>query len=48
MKEKDDGPLLVIVAAPFFREIDLEAVGDSVKFDAAIEEASFLGRLEVG
>jgi hypothetical protein len=43
MEEEDDGPLLVIVASPLFREVDLEAVGYAAKFDSAIEEAGLLG-----
>ena len=42
MKKENDGPLLVVVAPPLFRQIDLEAVGDAVQLDAAIEEAGLL------
>jgi hypothetical protein len=42
VEEKDDRPLLVVVAAPFLREIDLEAVAYAVELDAAVEEAGLL------
>ena len=34
VKKENDGPLLVVVAAPVFRQIDLEVVGDAVELDA--------------
>jgi hypothetical protein len=34
--------LLAVVAAPFFRKVDLVAIGDSVELDLAIQEPCFL------
>jgi hypothetical protein len=53
MQEEDDGPLLVVVATPLLRQVDLEAVSYAVQFDSAIEKAGFLrglwaGRLRLG
>ena len=45
VQKQDDGPQLVVVAAPLLGEIDLEAIGDAVQLDAAIEEAGLLRRL---
>ena len=47
MQEEDDGPLLVVVAAPVFRQVDLKAVGDAVQLDLAIQKAGLLGGLGV-
>ena len=48
VEEEDDGPLLVNVAAPFFGEIDLEAVSGAVQLEAAIEKAGLLRGLRPG
>jgi hypothetical protein len=48
MEEEDDGPLLVVVAAPLFRKVNLETVCHPVKFDTAVEEAGLLWGLGAG
>ncbi len=42
VEKEDDGPLPVVVAPPVFGQVDLEAIGDAVELEGAIEEAGFL------
>ena len=44
VKKQNHRPFSAVVAAPVLRQVDLEAVGDAMQFDAAIEEARFLWR----
>ena len=42
VKKQNDGPGLVVVAAPLLRQVDLEAIGDTAELNAAVEKAGFL------
>ena len=42
MQKQNDRPLLVVFAAPFLRQVDLEAVGSAVQFDPAVQKACLL------
>jgi len=48
MQEKDDGPLLSVVAPPLLGKVDLEAVGDSVAVDFSVQESCILRRFRLG
>ena len=45
VQRENDRPLLAVVAAPVFGQVDLKAVGDASKFDSAVQEAGLLRRL---
>ncbi len=47
MQKKNDGPLLAVVAPPIFRQVDLEAVGDSMRLNLAVQESRILRRLRL-
>jgi hypothetical protein len=42
VEKEDDRPLLVIVTPPFFRQIDLVAIGGTIDLNSAIEKSGFL------